>query len=349
MTQDIPVRTLCGLFGKTKQAYYKQMRSKARKALQEVIVLEMIQKIRKKALTNRWGGRKLYTLLQDELSGSSIKIGRDKLFDILRENDMLVRPRKQRYYTTQSHHWLRKYENLIENATVSSSNQIWVSDITYVKFNDEVYYLYLITDVYSQKIVGFHICNDLQASSAVEALKMSLRNHQIAKPFSLVHHSDRGVQYCSEEYTEILNNHKVLISMAKPSSPHENAIAERVNGILKEEWLYDLVINEGENPHHRIKGIIEVYNKIRPHNSLGNIAPSQVHDMGFKRHNAERVMGKTYRYRKKAASIKKQPNYSESYAIGPYDYSLASCSPAELASASSWHCKFDNKIEKVIN
>lgn len=281
--------------------------------------------------------------------GFSIKIGRDKLFDILRENDMLVRPRKQRYYTTQSHHWLRKYENLIENVVVTRPNQIWVSDITYVKFNDEVYYLYLITDVYSQKIVGFHLSNDLQASSAVKALKMSLNDHKIGQHFSLIHHSDRGVQYCSEEYTKILNDHKILISMTKPSSPHENAIAERVNGILKEEWLYDLDIGDKENASLKIKGIIDVYNKFRPHNTLDNMAPFQVHDKGFIRHQTERVIGKTYSYRKKAASKKKQPNHSEHNAIGPYDYSSTSCSPAELASASSWHCKIENKSEKIIN
>lgn len=307
--------------------------------MQLEIVIEMIQRIRKKARTNRWGGRKLHTLLKDEMSGFNTSIGRDKLFDILRENDMLVRPRKQRYYTTQSHHWLRKYENLIENVVVSRPNQIWVSDITYVKFNGEVYYLYLITDAYSQKIVGFHVSRDLQANSAVEALKVSLSNNKMDDPFSLIHHSDRGVQYCSEQYTDILNDNKILISMTKPSSPHENAIAERVNGILKDEWLYDLVIGVNEPPYLKIKNIIEVYNKFRPHNSLGSMAPSQVHDMGFSRHKAERVIGKTYSYNKKAASKKKQPSCSDNHAIGPYDYSSASCSPAELASASSWHCK----------
>lgn len=317
--------------------------------MQQEIVIEMTKKIRKKARTNRWGGRKLHALLKDEMSGFNISIGRDKLFDILRENDMLVRPRKQRYYTTQSHHWLRKYENLIENVVVSRPNQIWVSDITYVKFNSEVYYLYLITDAYSQKIVGFHVSRDLQANSAVEALKVSLSNYKMDELFSLIHHSDRGVQYCSEQYTDILNDHKILISMTKPSSPHENAIAERVNGILKDEWLYDLVIGVNENPYLKIKNIIEVYNKFRPHNSLGNMAPNQIHDMGFSRHKAERVIGKTYLYNKKAASKKKQPFHSENHAIGPCDYSLASCSPAELASASSWHCKIENKGNKIIN
>lgn len=343
----MPVQTLCGLFGKTKQAYYKQVSSRAEKAIQQAIVIEVVQKIRKKAKTNRWGGRKLHGLLLSEMAGFPIKVGRDKLFAILRTNDMLVKPRKQRYFTTQSHHWLRKYENLIENVVVTKPNQIWVSDITYVKFNDDVYYLYLITDVYSQKIVGFNISKDLQATSAVEALKMALQKYKTDNLFSLIHHSDRGVQYCSEQYTNLLNDYKILISMTKPSSPHENAIAERVNGILKEEWLYDMKIELDEDPYFKIKNVVEVYNKFRPHNSIGNMAPCQIHDWGFSRHKAERVIGNTYSYNKKAVSNKKQLSEGDNHAIGPYDYSLASCSPAELASASSWQCKIDYKPIKI--
>ena len=125
--------------------------------------------------------------------------------------------------------------------------------------------------------------------------------------------------------------------MAKPASPQENAIAERINGILKEEWLYDLKLKEGENPNRKIKEIIRIYNEVRPHNSLNNLTPNQIHHLGFKRHNDERVIGKTYSYKRKADK-ECQPNLSK-YAIVPNDYSLASCSSAELASASSWYCK----------
>jgi putative transposase len=335
------VKSLCGLFGKTKQAYYKQVSSSADKALEEAMVIEMVNKIRKRAKTKRWGGRKLHSLIKEELSGFSMKIGRDKLFDLLRENGMLVKSRKRRYYTTQSHHWLKKHENLIENIVISHPNQLWVSDITYVKFNKEVFYLYLITDAYSQKIVGFHVSIDLKANSAVKALRMALKDNKVKYAYKLIHHSDRGVQYCSEEYTGILIKHGILISMAKPASPQENAIAERVNGILKDEWLYDLELEQDENPYKKIKMIIEIYNQIRPHNSLKNLTPCQVHDLGFLRYKAERVIGKTYSYSRMAAPKKRQPENTDNYAIGPYDYSLASCSPAELASASSWHCKIE--------
>jgi len=330
---------LCGLFGKTKQAYYKQLNSNSKSAIEEAMIIEMISKVRKRARTKRWGGRKLHVLLKEELDGFSIKIGRDKLFDLLRENGMLVKQRKRKFFTTMSHHWLRKYKNLIENLVIIRPNQLWVSDITYVKINGVVYYLYLITDAYSQKIVGFHICQNLKAVSAVKALKMALKDNPGKKGFGLIHHSDRGIQYCSDEYTTILKKAEILISMTKPASPQENAIAERVNGILKEEWLYDLQLSENEYPNRKLKKIINIYNQIRPHNSLGNLTPYQIHNMGFKRHKSERVIGKTYRYKKKAALKKKQLNYSNSNAIGPNDYSLVSCSPAELTAASPWQCK----------
>jgi transposase InsO family protein len=302
------------------------------------MIIEMVNKIRKRAKTSRWGGRKLYDLLKEELHGFSIKIGRDKFFSLLRKNGLLVSPRKRKYYTTQSHHWLRKYDNLIENMLVRRINQVWVSDITYIKFNQDVFYLYLITDAYSQKIVGFYISTDLKATSAVKALQMALKNNGI-KANELIHHSDRGVQYCSQEYIGILSKYEILISMAKPASPQENAIAERINGILKEEWLYDLKLKEGETPNQKIKEIIKIYNEVRPHNSLNNLTPNQIHHLGFKRHNDERVIGKTYSYKRKADK-KCQPNKSN-YAIVPNDYSLVSCSSAELTSASSWYCKYE--------
>lgn len=338
MEAKTSIASLCRLFGKSKQSYYKQIPTQVNNFLEEEMIIEMVNKIRKRAKTSRWGGRKLHGLLKEELEGFSIKIGRDKLFSLLSKNGLLVSPRKRKYYTTQSHHWLRKYDNLIENMVVSRINQVWVSDITYVKFNQDVFYLYLITDAYSQKIVGFYISTNLKASSAVKALQMALKENEI-NANRLIHHSDRGVQYCSQEYIKILSKHGVLVSMTKPASPQENAIAERINGILKEEWLYDLKLKKGENPHRKINEIIKIYNEIRPHNSLNNLAPNQIHEVGFKRHNDERVIGKTYTYQRKTDK-KCQPNKSNR-AIVPNDYSLASCSSAELAYASSWYCKYE--------
>jgi putative transposase len=330
---------LCGLFGKSRQAYYKALNHIAREAFKEDMVLGLVLSVRKKSKTSRWGIRKVYPLLQKNLTVLNIKIGRDKLFDLLRVNGLLVSKRKRRFFTTQSHHWLRKYQNLIQNMVVSRPNQLWVSDITYVELNGGVYYLYLITDAYSQKIVGWNVSMDLKAESALNALKMALRSHKNIPPYSLVHHSDRGVQYCSYDYTGLLENNKVWISMTAPASPHENAIAERVNGILKDEWLVDLENHENINVRKCIGGIIKIYNEMRPHNGLGNITPNQVHDEGFLRHDTERVIGKKYNWKKKAEPVKARPVNSN--AIGPNDYSLASCSSAELASASSWYCKLE--------
>jgi transposase InsO family protein len=328
------------LFGKTKQAYYKKISFSEKIIIEQAIVLEMVNKIRKRAQTKKWGGRKLYKLVKEELAGFPIKMGRDKFFALLRSENLLVSPRKRKYFTTLSHHWLRKYDNLIENLVIRKPNQLWVSDITYVKFNDEVYYLFLITDAYSQKIVGFNLSVDLKAASAVEALKMAIRDNKTSAGFDLVHHSDRGVQYCSGEYVDILTGHSIGISMTNPASPQENAIAERVNGILKEEWLYDLILSQGQKPYKKVKAIIKIYNELRPHNSIGNLTPEQIHDKGFLRDKAERVIGKTYSWNKKADPKMSQPVKSEN-AIGANNYSLSSCSSAELDSASLWYCNLN--------
>jgi len=283
-----------------------------------------------------------------ELKGSLINIGRDKLFDILREENMLVKPRKRRVFTTQSFHWLKKYKNLVENLTVTRPNQVWVADITYLIFDENTWFLYLITDVYSQKIVGWYLSKNLKTISAKIALERAIRLNKI-ESHSLIHHSDRGVQYCSNEYVNILNSKQILISMTKPASPQENAIAERVNGILKEEWLYDLNLNLKKDIEQEIKKIILIYNTKRPHNTLNGLTPTQVHEKGFLRHKTERIIGKTYKYKKvepKTNSV--QPQIS-SNAIGPNGYPSAGCSSAEPASVSPWSCKYNPKYESTFN
>jgi putative transposase len=333
------LQTLCGLFGKSRQAYYKALNNTTQELLQEEMVLDLVAKIRRKSQTSRWGVRKLLPLLTPDLALLGIKMGRDKLFELLGANGLLVSKRKRRFFTTQSHHWLRKHQNLAEHLVVSRANQLWVSDITYVSINGTLYFLYLITDAYSQKIVGWNITGDLKAESALDALKMALKATKKLKPYSLMHHSDRGIQYCSFEYTGLLESHQVWISMTKPGSPQENAIAERMNGILKDEWLTDLEnIHVGDVKKY-IGQIITIYNEMRPHNGLGNLTPSQVHDKGFKRHDTERVIGKKYHWKKKAGPVTARP--ANSHAIGPDGYSSASCSSAELASASPWYCKIE--------
>jgi len=284
------------LFGKSRQGYYKQINYIEKLALDEQLILDAVIKIRTKAKTNRWGVRKLQRMVNEELN---FTVGRDKLFDLLRANNMLVRKRKRRYFTTDSHHWLKKYDNLVENMNLTAPNQLWVSDITYVKMNDgEVLYLYIITDAYSQKIVGWHISEDLKADSAVKALKMAIKYNK-GKIQNLIHHSDRGVQYCSKKYVKLLKNNSINISMTNPGSPQENAIAERINGILKEEWLYDLELADCKAAIKEMKTITEIYNTYRPHNSLKNKTPDDIHSGRFSRHETERVISKMYEYRKR--------------------------------------------------
>ncbi len=284
------------MFGKSRQGYYKQSKKAEKITLNEQIVLEGVRAIRKKAKTERWGVRKLHYLLNEELQCVNIKIGRDKLFDLLRENNMLVRKRKRKFFTTNSHHWLRKYDNLIVNKSITTPNQLWVSDITYIKISDDkALYLYLITDAYSQKIVGWSLSDDLKADSAVVALEMAIKNNK-GKFLNLIHHSDRGVQYCSHKYVERLNKNNVRISMTSPGSPQENAIAERLNGILKEEWLNDLNRKSLSSGRTELNEIIVIYNTYRPHQSLKYDTPENIHDNGFSRNETERVVGKMYEY-----------------------------------------------------
>ncbi len=322
------IKLLTGLFGKTRQAYYKQTNQEVKELLEEEIILEIIKKIRRKSKTSRWGVRKIHSLIKEDLQRHSIKIGRDKLFDLLRSNNMLVKPRKRHFFTTQSHHWLRKYEYLIDKMSITAPNQLWVSDITYVYCEEGPLYLFLITDVYSQKIVGWCISTSLKAEFAVIALKMALKENTNLIGEELIHHSDRGVQYCSNLYVEILKGKRIKISMTHPGSPQENSIAERINGILKNEWLYDIDLKNLRHARKEIKEIVKIYNDMRPHQSLNYLTPNQIHNKVFKRHDTERIIGKQYG-KKKTELEKVQPNI----AIGS-EISLAGCSSAEPTSVS---------------
>lgn len=292
------------MFGKTRQGYYKMIDHIERTALDEQIILQVVRSIRKKVQTDRWGVRKLHGLVNEELQDLNFRISRDKLFDLLRKNNMLVRKRKRKFFTTQSHHWLRKYDNLIISRSLTATDQLWVSDITYIKpVEGDPFYLYLITDAYSQKILGWHLGEDLKADSALFALNMALKRRK-GTLTDLIHHSDRGVQYCSSKYVRKLDENDIKISMTNPGSPHENAIAERVNGILKEEWLNDLKLRTLRAGRRKMKEIIDIYNTIRPHESLNYKTPEQIHDTGFSRHETERVIGEMYKYEKKASTKK---------------------------------------------
>lgn len=273
---NMALAKLCKWFGITRQAYYKFNKQIVKESVEEELILKEVANIRK--LHPRMGTRKLYLKLQDFMNEHQIKKGRDALFNLLANNKMLIKKRKRKVYTTNSFHWLKKYPNLIKNFTPTKPNQVWVSDITYWKINNEKFvYISFITDAFSHKIVGFHVADNLAAIETIMALDMAI-NELNNKPNELTHHSDRGVQYCSGNYVKKLENNSIKISMTENSDPYENAIAERINGILKDEYLYNYQVDNLFEATNKLKEAVDLYNNDRPHNSVGNYTPNQVHN-----------------------------------------------------------------------
>jgi putative transposase len=217
----------------------------------------------------------LYNALEDAFIENNLKIGRDKLFDILREENMLVMRKKASFKTTNSYHHFHKYNNLIKDLDINQINQVWVSDITYIRTVNGFCYLALITDVYSRKIVGYDISDSLELSGCLRAFK---RAQRAARPAAgLIHHSDRGVQYCSHAYVNELNKHGIQLSMTEENHCYENAIAERVNGILKDEFYLDQTFFNVEHAKRATKSAIKLYNEVRLHLSLNYRTPENVY------------------------------------------------------------------------
>lgn len=265
---------MCDLFGKSRQAYYQRLKYNYKEEVKAEILLQLIAKERKKM--PRLGGRKLLVRIQPKLPGE-LYLGRDSLFDFLREKGLLVRKRRNQIRTTFSSHWLRKYPNIIKDLVPQRAHQLWVSDITYIETKQGFGYLSLITDAYSRKIVGWALGSTLEAKHTISALKMALR--QLPKGVrDVIHHSDRGVQYCCEDYVKILKENHFRISMTENGDPLENSIAERVNGILKDEWLNHIKLETLEEAHKELTQIIKTYNGQRPHLSLDMNTPEYAHN-----------------------------------------------------------------------
>lgn len=266
---------LCAWFGVTRQAYYQHFWSVTDHVIEEDLIVQEVLQIRK---NHRWmGGRKLYEKLYPFMLEHQIKMGRDAFFDLLSYHGLLIRRRKRRIVTTNSSHWLRKYPNLIRDFVPTAPNQLWVSDITYWKINNKDVYINLITDAYSRYIVGYHGAPTLEAIESIKALKMALKTMKNNQPESLIHHSDRGVQYCSSDYVKLLQDNGIEISMTENGDPLENAIAERINGIIKNEYLIDYSVDNIGNAQQLLKKAVELYNYDRPHMSIGNLTPAHVY------------------------------------------------------------------------
>lgn len=239
-----------------------------------MIVLRLVKDLRD--TMPMLGTRKILYKIEPMLKAHGIKMGRDQLFDLLRFHGMLIRRRKRSIVTTDSFHWLKKYPNLVAGISVCASEQVWVSDITYIKTIEGYSYLSLITDAYSRKIVGYCLYASLESAGCIEALAMALSNRIFADR-SLIHHSDRGVQYCSGSYVDILMDNRIAISMTQNGSPYENALAERMNGIIKSEFIPRKLYRNHVEAKKAIDSIITAYNSQRPHASLNYLTPEIAH------------------------------------------------------------------------
>jgi transposase InsO family protein len=227
-------------------------------------------------LMPRIGTRKLHYMLRDRFAAEHLGIGRDRLFAILRREGLLIAKRKKYTVTTNSRHWMRKYPNLTKGLDIQRPEQLWVADITYLDTGDGNGYLHLVTDAYSKQIMGHELCGDMEAGSTLKALKMALgkRRHGGRE---LIHHSDRGLQYCSRAYVNHLLENNILISMTENGDPYENAVAERVNGILKDEFGLGERMGSLKQAIHQTNQGIAIYNSLRPHLSCQMLTPIQMH------------------------------------------------------------------------
>lgn len=265
------VGAICTLFGKTRQAYYQRCGYRYQECAEESIILDLIAEYRKEM--SRIGGRKLWYELNRRLPEC---IGRDRLFDILDKYHLKVNRRRRTVRTTWSESWLHRYPNLIKDLIPTASNQIWVSDITYIDTESGFVYLHLVTDAYSKKIMGWCLSPSLHAEATIKAMQMAIRNASCSLK-GLIHHSDRGCQYCCEKYVKLLQDNDIDISMTQDGDPRDNAIAERVNGILKTEWLFDDHFFGFEDTFIRVSQVINLYNSKRPHLSLNYKTPDQAY------------------------------------------------------------------------
>ena len=262
------------LLGYSRQSYYQGIQYIHQKAYEADVIIEEVLRHRKNL--KRIGTRKLLDEMKAFLGMHQFKIGRDAMFDLLAGRGLLVSKRKCRgFVTTLSKHRFKKYPNIVRDFIPIAPNQLWVSDITYIHLKEGFAYLSLITDAYSRKIVGFYLSQDLSARGPLAALKMAVSTN--AHRNGLIHHSDRGVQYCCDEYVKLLEYHEVKISMTENGDPLENALAERVNGILKQELLEEVFPNF-ETAQRAVAIACSSYNHLRPHGSIDNLKPAQAHE-----------------------------------------------------------------------
>lgn len=270
------VGRLCKLFGKTRHAFYERRWYEQRRYSQEQIVLELLGNLRKEIPVQ--STKSIYQVLKPTLRNHGITIGRDALHEIRKAHNLLYKPRKRFCRTTDSFHRFYKYPNLIKDMTITAIEQVWVCDITYIRVGDHFNFLSLITDAYSHLIVGYCLHPTLDTAGPLQALQRALTT--LTKPVhQLIHHSDRGTQYCCQEYIAQLTSHHIQSSMTEKGDPYENAVAERVNGILKHNFKLDKVFPQENEAKQAVDRSITAYNEIRPHQSISMLTPTVAHTM----------------------------------------------------------------------
>jgi putative transposase len=269
----VTVQALCRQAGMTRQAYYQYQGRQSRRYERRAVVLAAVRQVRQ--LHPRMGVRKLLHKVRPVVQRVGICIGRDQLYRVMREADLLVKRRRRRVTTTESRHRFRTYKNIIRDKTPRRPHEIWVSDLTYIPTRQGFVYLALVTDAASRKIVGYTINDNLESEGCVRALQRALAQLPAGK--QPIHHSDRGTQYCCHEYVQSLNTRGLAISMTEENHCYENALAERMNGILKREYLLDQKFATKSHAYHACEQAIWLYNHDRPHLALNMHTPAEIH------------------------------------------------------------------------
>ncbi|MFN4094856.1 MAG: IS3 family transposase [Acinetobacter johnsonii] len=277
--RGLSVSRYCQWLGITRQAYYQAEKRAQMTAQATEQILELVMEYR--CLMPSIGTRKLYWLIKGKLLQRGLKCGRDQLFKILKEHNLLIRPKRRYTKTTDSKHWMKKHPNLLKDYSAVQANEVFVSDITYVESAEGVHYLSLVTDAYTRQIKGYKLSNDMRAENVMQALHMAMQ-HVTDRATRMIHHSDRGSQYCSELYQSALRHYGICPSMtdgylAKQCFSYQNALAERINGILKQEFLTTRCQTMKELDHLITESIM-IYNYYRPHLSLNMNTPNQMYE-----------------------------------------------------------------------
>ena len=281
--KDVGLGVLCGLIGKTRQAFYDKKNRKEQHLLDASIIVDLVERERK--IAKRIGGKKLHLILKQELLEHGIDIGVQKFMDVLRSNDLLVNRRSRKPKLTDSQHKLPTYPNIARNLHIDKSELLWVSDITYVKVFDQFCYLFLITDAYSRKVVGYNFSRRMTAKCCIKALDLALANRKHPER-NLMHHSDRGSQYCARDYVDLLNCSSIVISMTENGDPLENPLAERMNRTFKDTFGLDENFATFDSANQQVNEAVKYYNERLPHSSIDMLTPQQAdqHQGRLKKH-----------------------------------------------------------------